>query len=151
MAEARNYRGHRMEWLHEDITRGQAVLTAILLLLTGSILFIGRKKLSAAVPVALVVLFIGAAKIPSAISARPTTQRNTCIANLHEINGAKDEWLLKHGANGADLMKADLLAPNGILRHFPSCPRGGTYNVGRIGENPSCTLSNKGHRLDALP
>ncbi len=137
-----------MEWLHEYITRGQAVLTVVLLLSAGTILFIGRKKLSLAIPTALVVLFIGAAVIPSFISARPTAQRNSCIANLHAIRDAKAEWLQKHGATGAAPTEAELLAPSGTLHHSLSCPRGGVYNFGRVGENPSCTLSNKGHRLD---
>ena len=134
---------------HEDISRGQAVLTAMLVLSTGAVLLIGRKKLSVAIPAALVAFFIGAMMFPGYIPARPTAQR--CIANLRAIRDAKAEWLRKHGASGAAPVEADLLAPGGTLRHPISCPRGGVYNFGQVGQNPSCTFSNKGHRLDDVP
>ena len=137
-----------MEWLHEYIARGQAVLTAALFLVICAILFVGRKQLSVAIPAALAVLFVGAMIIPSYISARPTVQRNLCIMNLRAIREAKAEWLRNHVVTGAAPTEAELLAPSGTLRFPLSCPRGGVYNFGRVGENPSCTLSNKGHRLN---
>src|SRR5688500_12384125 len=104
-----------MEWLHEDISRGPAVLTAMLLLFVGAVLLIGRKKLSVAIPAALVVLFIGATIIPSYSLARPNAQRNSCIVNLRAIRDAKAEWWLKHGPAGRAPTEADLFVPGGTL------------------------------------
>jgi len=141
-----------MYWLADNTRHGETVLTVMALAVTVAILWLGRKRLSLAIPIALVFLLLAAMSIPSAIPARPTAQRNACIHNLRQIRDAKIQWA---GANnkpaGAIPTEDDLCGTNGntgILRDRLYCPRGGTYTIEAVGKNPSCSFSNKGHRLE---
>jgi len=75
-------------------------------------------------------------------------QRNACINNLRQIDGAKNEFALEKGkANGTAVTEADIkpyikLDANGNL---PKCPAGGTYTIGKVGELPTCSIP--GHAL----
>jgi len=81
----------------------------------------------------------------SSIEAR---QRNACINNLRQIDAAKNEWALEKGkSNGTTVTEADLkpyirLDAQGNL---PKCPAGGIYTIGKVGENPTCSVP--GHVL----
>jgi len=105
-----------------------------------------------AVPVALAFLLLAAIAIPSAIPARLTAQRNACIYNLRTIQSAKIEWAREHNKLAGDIpTDADICGTNGIagiLRHRLTCPGGGIYTMGAVGQSPTCSLSNKGHRLE---
>jgi outer membrane lipoprotein-sorting protein len=89
--------------------------------------------------------------------ARPTSnaavaaenrQRNACINNLRQIDGAKNEFALEKGKkNGDPVTEADIkpylkLDANGNL---PKCPAGGKYTIGKVGELPTCSIP--GHVL----
>jgi hypothetical protein len=75
-------------------------------------------------------------------------QRNACINNLRQIDGAKNEFALEKGkANGTAVTEADIkpyikLDAN---ENLPKCPAGGTYTIGKVGELPSCSIP--GHAL----
>jgi outer membrane lipoprotein-sorting protein len=72
-------------------------------------------------------------------------QRNACINNLRQIDAAKNEFALEKGkTNGAAVTEADITPylPGGKL---PTCPSGGTYTIGKVGENPTCSIP--GHEL----
>jgi len=81
-----------MEWLAEDVNRGESVLTGIAVGITVCVIWLGRKKLSVSIPVALVFLLLAAIAIPSFIPARTMAQRAACINNLKLIENAKVEW-----------------------------------------------------------
>jgi hypothetical protein len=141
-----------MYWLADNTRHGETVLIVMAFAVIAAILWLGRKRLSLAIPIALVFLLLAAIAIPSAIPARPTAQRNAYVYNLALIRDAKIQWA---GANnkpvGAIPTEDDLCGTNGttgILRDRPTCPRGGTYTIGAVGQNPSCSFSNKGHRLE---
>jgi hypothetical protein len=141
-----------MYWLADNTRHGETVMTVIALCVTAAILLLGRKRLTLAIPIAFVFLLLAAASIPSVIPARPAAQRNACIHNLRQLRDAKIQWA---GANnktaGAIPTEGDLCGTNdnaGSLRDRPTCPRGGTYTIGAVGQNPSCSFSNKGHRLE---
>jgi hypothetical protein len=140
-----------MEWFVDDPRRGQTALTIIVLVLAAAGIWFGRKRLLLSVPVALLFLLLAAVAIPSAIPARPASQRNACVFYLREIRDAKSEWARANNKLSADIpSEADLYGTNGtagILRHRHVCPRGGIYTIGAVGQNPICTFSNKGHRL----
>ena len=63
------------------------------------------------VEIMIVVAIIGllaAIAIPNFVKARQTAQRNACIRNLHEIDGAKEEWALetkKSAGSAVDLRR----------------------------------------------
>jgi len=76
-------------------------------------------------------------------ASRETMQRNACINNLRQIDGAINEWALEKGkANGTVVTEADIkpylkLDASGT---FPKCPAGGTYTLGKVGGHPTCTI-----------
>jgi hypothetical protein len=104
---------------------------------------------SYAVPrgVRLIPLPVGAAGQAAAggnvAAARANSQRNACINNLRQIDGAINEWSLEKGkANGTVVTEADIkpyikLDASGNL---PKCPAGGTYTLGKVGGHPTCTI-----------
>jgi hypothetical protein len=140
------------EWLADDVDRGQAVLTAMALAIGVGIVWAGRKNLKWAVPLALGQLFLAAIVIPNAIPARPAAFRNACKNNLRLIQDAKARWAKAGNNRASDVpTENDLTAVKGaeaFLRFFPSCPGGGKYTIGSVGENPACSLASKGHALE---
>jgi len=66
-----------------------------------------------------------------------------CINNLRQIDGAKNEWaLLNHKTNGEEVTETDI-KPYILLDRagkIPHCPVGGNYNIGRVGDTPTCSL-----------
>jgi len=71
--------------------------------------------------------------------------RNTCINNLRQIDGAKQQWALeKNKAVDAMPTVKDLLPylKGGV---FPLCPDGGTYFINSVEAVPTCTVA--GHAL----
>src|SRR5947209_4677777 len=141
-----------MEWFTDDPRRGQTALTLIALVIAAAIVGVGRKRLLWAIPSALIWLLLAATAIPSAIPARPVAQGNACINNLRQIRDAKAEWARENKKLPTDIpTESDLYGlsgTNGFLRHRLGCPRGGSYTFGSVAENPTCSLSSKGHRLE---
>jgi hypothetical protein len=72
---------------------------------------------------------------------------NACIANLKQIDGAKATWALEHGiTNGSFVVSGkELYGVTNYIRDEPTCPMGGTYQIGLLGQKPRCTLP--GHTL----
>jgi|SRR5947209_2531372 len=140
-----------MEWLADDPRRGETALTAIVLVVAVAGIWLGRKKLLLAIPVSLLFLLLAAIAIPSYIPVRPTAQRIACSFNLRAIQDAKTEWARGNHKKPADIpTEVDLYGTNGaggVLRHRLDCPRGGIYTIGAVRQDPTCTFSNKGHRL----
>src|SRR5205814_2241623 len=58
------------------------------------------------VEIMIVVAIIGllaAIAIPNFVKARSLSQRNACIANMKQIDGAKATWALENKKTGADV------------------------------------------------
>jgi hypothetical protein len=141
-----------MEWFTDDPRRGQTALTLIAFVVTVAILGLGRKRLLWAIPCAFIWVLLAAVAIPSYMPARPIAYRNACINNLRSIQDAKIRWAAETGKLTNAIPGEDDLygvnGTNGFLRHRLTCPRGGTYTFGSVAENPRCSLSEKGHRLE---
>ena len=78
--------------------------------------------------------------IPNFVKARTTAQTNACINNLRQIDAAKMQWALENSKTNGTIVTLDDLKPyfkNGIP---PACPAGGTYHLGAVGENPTCSI-----------
>lgn len=106
------------------------------------------------VEIMIVVAIIGllaAIAIPNFVKARTSAQKNSCINNLRQIDGAIEQWALeqkkKQGAaiviTGSpsilDYLKGALL---------PTCPADNSaYTFGRLGANPICANAALGHTL----
>jgi hypothetical protein len=104
-------------------------------------------KLVIAPAVLVPIGLLSAVAIPNFTKARESSQRNTCINNLRQIAGAKQQWALENNKTEADTpMRADLLS---YLKNseFPICPSGGKYTMNAIGTPPECSVP--GHQLPA--
>lgn len=97
----------------------------------------------------IVVAIIGllaAIAIPNFVRARGTAQRNACINNLRQIDGAKEQWALENKKSSGTA--ADSTGINAYIKGgAPSCPGGGTYTYQAVDTSPTCSLSASGHSL----
>jgi|SRR3989338_2463009 len=82
-------------------------------------------------------------------------QKKTCIANLYQIERVKAIWAIENKKVSSDTpMDADLFGyrsynaiPSNIYRK-PSCPAGGSYTLGRVGNDTTCSKGGTlGHSL----
>jgi membrane protein involved in colicin uptake len=73
-----------------------------------------------------------------------TVQRmNACINNLRLIDSAKQQWALENKKQATDTPVWDDLRPylgHGPNGEMPSCPDGGSYTIGTVGEKPTCSI-----------
>ena len=101
----------------------------------------------------IVVAIIGllsSIAVPNFLRARDTAQRNTCITNLKQINGAKVSWAMENRKQGTEVPGATDLwgAYSAYIRDTPACPGHGTYTIGNVTEKAICNLSaSDGHSL----
>lgn len=95
------------------------------------------------VEIMIVVLIIGillAIAVPNFIKARESSRAKTCIANLRQVESAKEQWAMenKKGANDTPAW-ADLVGANAYMKAQPACPSGGNYTIGDIATQPTCS------------
>ncbi len=96
------------------------------------------------VEIMIVVLIIGilmAIAVPNFIKARENSRRNSCIANLKQIDGAKEQYAMEYrlATGDATTTMALLTGATGYLKSTPACASGGTYTINAIGTKPSCS------------
>jgi hypothetical protein len=138
-----------MEWFIDEPKHGQMALGLGVVAIAIAGIWLGRRRLGFSVPVALVFLVVAAMAIPSAIPARPRAQRDACVNALRMIRNAKVDWANANGKVAGETPKEhDLWSTNSSLRHWPTCPGGGIYTIGALNHSPTCSLSNRGHRLE---
>ena len=108
-----------------------------------------RNRAFTLVEIMIVVLIIGilmAIAVPNFVKARESSRRNTCIANLKQVDSAKEQWAMDQRKNAGDACAmTDLVGTAAYLKATPVCPSGGTYTVAVVGTNPTCSIS--GHTL----
>jgi type II secretory pathway pseudopilin PulG len=93
----------------------------------------------------LIVGFFAAIAIPNFNHNGRGNPTNACINNLRQIDAAVNQFALEHQLTNGDRINF----PNDLTPYIklnsqgkiPSCPSGGIYHVGRIGKNPTCSLS----------
>lgn len=104
-----------------------------------------RNRAFTLVEIMIVILIIGiilAVAVPQFIRAREGSHQKVCIANMRELEYAKEMFASDNKlGNGAPVTLNDLWPDymHGIA--FPNCPGGGVYTVGAVGETPTCSLS----------
>jgi prepilin-type N-terminal cleavage/methylation domain-containing protein len=95
------------------------------------------------VEIMIVVAIIGllaAIAIPNFVKARQNSQKNACINNLRQIDGAKAQWALENKKTDGDTATSGDISPylkGGIM---PTCTASGTYTIGDNATPPSCSL-----------
>jgi competence protein ComGC len=93
--------------------------------------------------VCLLIGFVIVIVIPNFVRATQETAANGCIVNLRQIEAGKEQWALEHNAKTNDVVTENDIKPyikldsNGNL---PKCPAGGTYIIGRVGEDVKCSI-----------
>jgi len=95
------------------------------------------------VEIMIVVAIIGllaAIAIPNFVRARTTAQKNACINNLRQIDGAKEQWALENKKKDGDLpTNADLFGASLYMRDTPLCPSDNSaYTLQPVGTKQTC-------------
>ena len=99
------------------------------------------------VEIMIVVAIIGllaAIAIPNFVRARTTSQKNACINNLRQIDGAKQQWALETHQLSTAVPPSGSIQPylgRGSAGTFPTCPANGTYAVLAVNVRPTCTIA----------
>ena len=88
--------------------------------------------------VVAIIAILAAVAIPNFISYRKQSQATSCVANLRQIQGAKEMWYMN---SSVDPQLTDLVGSDKKLKSMPICPAGGTYTVGGSTVDPTCSKS----------
>jgi prepilin-type N-terminal cleavage/methylation domain-containing protein len=99
-----------------------------------------RSKGFTLVEIMIVVLIIGillAIAVPNFITARTNSRTQTCIANLKQIDTAKQQFAMVNGliSGGAVNDASDLVTT--YMPSWPTGPISGTYNANPVGSDPT--------------
>jgi prepilin-type N-terminal cleavage/methylation domain-containing protein len=97
----------------------------------------------AALEVLIVVVMLAllfSIAVPGMISATENTNRRSCIANLHEIEAAKEQYAVEHHASNDTLLPPRALVPE-YMPKWPVCQAGGKYQINPIDTPAQCSLA----------
>ena len=87
--------------------------------------------------VVAIIAILAAVAIPNFISYRKQSQATACVANLKQIQAAKEMWFMNNSTAPAI---TDLVGSEKKIKTNPVCPAGGTYTVGDSTTDPTCSI-----------
>lgn len=101
------------------------------------------------VEIMIVVLIIGillAIAIPNFVQARESSRAKACVANLKQLDSAKQQYMMdKNAATFTSVVGSSDSTYGGLvtqyIRSAPLCPAGGTYTSGDANTAPTCSLA----------
>ncbi len=87
-----------------------------------------------------VVGLLAAIAIPNFVRARDAAQKNACVNNLLQIDGAKEQWALENKKEKGAVVDEAQINQYLMRNARPVCPTSGTYVYQPIGTSPRCTV-----------
>jgi prepilin-type N-terminal cleavage/methylation domain-containing protein len=97
------------------------------------------------IEIMIVVLIIGillAIAVPNFVRARESSRQKSCVANLKQIDSAKQQWAMDNKKGGTDSVAlATLAGANAYLKKVPECPAAGSYTEGNVDSDPTCNYT----------
>lgn len=106
------------------------------------------------VEIMIVVMIIGllaAVAVPNVIKSREIAQRNACIANLQNIEGAMQLWAVENRKPSSASVTLEEAAEYLKGKIVPVCPAGGTYAVKSLKEPPVCSVEGHSPSTEQAP
>lgn len=77
---------------------------------------------------------------------QPDAMQQQCIANMKQLEGAKQQWALENKKTATDIPAfQDLIGENKYIRTMPVCPAGGQYTLHDARQATQCSIQS--HRL----
>ena len=108
------------------------------------------------IEIMIVVLIIGillAIAVPNFVKARESARTKSCVANLQQIQSAKQQWAMDTRAAGTvSPTAANLYGPTAYVSgptSGPVCPSGGAYTINAVDTDVACSKATDGHVLTA--
>ena len=97
------------------------------------------------VEIMIVVAIIGlliAVAVPNFSKMRKDAQKTACHAQLKQIDGSKEMWATQEKRADGDTPSDSQLGVY-FKDGMPTCPGGGSYTIGPVGSDASCTVHQK--------
>jgi len=96
------------------------------------------------IEIMIVVLIIGillAIAVPNFVKARESSRTKACVANLKQMDSAKEQWAMDNKKATGDACPTGTLwgGAEPYIKAAPVCPSGGTYTEGNVSANPTCS------------
>ena len=111
------------------------------------------------VEIMIVVLIIGilvAIAVPNFVRARESARARACVANLKQIDSAKEQYAMDFKlAQGGSMPALSVLCGAGTTTYIkggtPTCASSGTYTIGNLGTDPTCSVGTAAAISHVLP
>jgi len=95
-----------------------------------------------------IISLLAAIAIPSFVKYRAEAQTKTCLANLKQLEGAKEQWALDYKkVTGDTIGITDLVGLDKYIKNTPQCPAGFDYQLNNLGQTVICPSGIVGHAL----
>jgi competence protein ComGC len=79
--------------------------------------------------------------IPNFVRARDISATKSCVANMKELQAATQQWAMDNRKNGTEKPDlSDIAGPGKYINEIPTCPSGGTYELGTVDGTPRCSI-----------